>query len=397
VGSAGASNSSGAGGSQLTCDFIPNPGGPFTVNVNVASTFPIGATPCNLAASSSSWSWGDMTAASTTNAHTYTAVGIYTLTLTVTYADGSTASKSGTVRVVPVPTVTSPVGVHERKLPVFAWIQDAMADKYRVLAKYGATTVIDKTYSSTVACSTTPCTIDSPQLLAAGSYTWWIYPGYPDGTWNPSNGSQAFTVSELVDKTQVATSADCQSGYRSGGVCCNTPCQGKCESCTLPGSVGVCRVLPVGTTCRAAVDACDVAETCDGVSTSCPENGLLKAGTPCGTGSICNGRAPYCPARTGLVSAMSTMSSSAPALDCVCPSNYRLVDMEVYNPRKLLEAEAGDVVLHKGTGGLNAPIFKKLGPDPYTHVIMMGGPDTALSYWADCRATQLLTPSRQYF
>ena len=41
------------------------------------------------------------------------------------------------------------------------------------------------------------------------------------------------------------------------------------------------RVVPAGTSCRAAADSCDAAETCTGTSASCPGNSFAPAGTTC--------------------------------------------------------------------------------------------------------------------
>src|SRR5207253_10654203 len=65
------------------------------------------------------------------------------------------------------------------------------------------------------------------------------------------------------------------------------------------------RVYPagnVGTVCRAAVNECDLAETCTGSSTSCPPDLVKAAGTACTddgnacTTDMCNGTvgAPAC-------------------------------------------------------------------------------------------------------
>ena len=44
-----------------------------------------------------------------------------------------------------------------------------------------------------------------------------------------------------------------------------------------------------GTPCRAASGVCDVAESCDGIAKTCPANGFVTDGTPCGDGQYCNG------------------------------------------------------------------------------------------------------------
>ncbi|MBW2462219.1 MAG: hypothetical protein JRH11_11285, partial [Deltaproteobacteria bacterium] len=79
------------------------------------------------------------------------------------------------------------------------------------------------------------------------------------------------------------------------------------ERCTRPGScleqVVVCEegerrceerdTAPAGTVCRVAVDACDAAERCDGLSQDCPGDVLASEGTPCpggtcGSAGVCN-------------------------------------------------------------------------------------------------------------
>ena len=39
---------------------------------------------------------------------------------------------------------------------------------------------------------------------------------------------------------------ECDSGWCSRGVCCNAACDDPCHTCTLPGSIGVCQLNPVG-------------------------------------------------------------------------------------------------------------------------------------------------------
>lgn len=66
-----------------------------------------------------------------------------------------------------------------------------------------------------------------------------------------------------------------------------------------PGGV----VQPAGTVCRPAVDACDVAESCDGVGADCPADKLAAAGKECRASAgdcdiaeTCSGTSAACPA-----------------------------------------------------------------------------------------------------
>ncbi|KNC52361.1 disintegrin [Thecamonas trahens ATCC 50062] len=80
---------------------------------------------------------------------------------------------------------------------------------------------------------------------------------------------------------------------------CATPgvCNGSSITCPPPG------LAAAGTVCRAAADTCDVAETCDGVSTKCPTDKFVASGTMCEAGSecsfpsVCTGSGPNCPPR----------------------------------------------------------------------------------------------------
>ncbi len=60
----------------------------------------------------------------------------------------------------------------------------------------------------------------------------------------------------------------------SGGVCCNTACEGQCQSCVLPGHAGTCTPLPMNTQIVDAGSIC----VCDGVRGTCRET--PDAGTP---------------------------------------------------------------------------------------------------------------------
>jgi choice-of-anchor A domain-containing protein len=111
--------------------------------------------------------------------------------------------------------------------------------------------------------------------------------------------------------------SQCDKGLCVDGVCCDTACEGECDACNLPGSLGTCSPAPSTVQCRASEGECDVAEYCTGTGASCPGNGsqdsgvectrdsnactsdvcdgsgschhpLLPAGTPCGSGQVCD-------------------------------------------------------------------------------------------------------------
>jgi cysteine-rich repeat protein len=86
----------------------------------------------------------------------------------------------------------------------------------------------------------------------------------------------------------------CDDGNIANGDCCSSICQYEANGspCTSDGigcttdvcnGSGVCQhpTSVIGTTCRADAGACDIAETCDGVSTACPADAFELAGTSC--------------------------------------------------------------------------------------------------------------------
>ena len=83
-----------------------------------------------------------------------------------------------------------------------------------------------------------------------------------------------------------ATGADCtsndtcDSGFCVAGVCCNTACEGGCQTCAAAGSVGTCTPLAEGSSCGDG-DACNGEEVC--------QAGTCAAGAPlsCDDGNQC--------------------------------------------------------------------------------------------------------------
>jgi hypothetical protein len=103
---------------------------------------------------------------------------------------------------------------------------------------------------------------------------------------------------QVQDGAACSAALDCKSGVCSAGVCCDRACGGACESC----STGACKPRAAGTECRASEGPCDVAESCDGASATCPANALAKASTvcraaagPCDAAELCTGTTPACP------------------------------------------------------------------------------------------------------
>jgi len=91
----------------------------------------------------------------------------------------------------------------------------------------------------------------------------------------------------------------CDGGYLEDGAggcveCLSeADCPDDAETCTIKTCTdGACGQAPgnAGSECRAAVDACDVAESCDGVAPICPADQLAADGAPCGdpTETICD-------------------------------------------------------------------------------------------------------------
>ena len=96
---------------------------------------------------------------------------------------------------------------------------------------------------------------------------------------------------EATDDCFVAAGTACTD---DGNVCTDDACDGA-GACVHPAG-------NAGTTCRAAAGACDVAETCSGVGSSCPADVLKPAGATCrpvaglcDVAEQCSGASAACP------------------------------------------------------------------------------------------------------
>lgn len=101
---------------------------------------------------------------------------------------------------------------------------------------------------------------------------------------------------------------DCGSGFCVDGVCCNSACGGgtvDCQACSVAAGAaanGVCGPARGGTICRPAAGGCDQAETCTGMSVSCPADVRKPRGSQCRPASHgcdaeeqCDGQNAECP------------------------------------------------------------------------------------------------------
>ncbi len=105
--------------------------------------------------------------------------------------------------------------------------------------------------------------------------------------------------------------AECESGFCAQGVCCNAPCDGKCQSCGLSDSKGTCTKLSAGSV--------DPTATCpDQGSASCGTDGKCDGNGGCQlypAGTTCQGSS--CPAGTTTFSAASSCDGAG---QCVTPN-----------------------------------------------------------------------------
>lgn len=83
-----------------------------------------------------------------------------------------------------------------------------------------------------------------------------------------------------------ADGSDCASGFCADGVCCESACDGLCESCALPSAAGSCEPIPAGTDpedeCAGAL-VCDGARSCGDASQNPPPGAFeVRGGAFCG-------------------------------------------------------------------------------------------------------------------
>lgn len=159
----------------------------------------------------------------------------------------------------------------------------------------------------------------------------------------------------------LACSADdqCSSGFCSDGVCCNARCDGQCEACGEPSSLGAC-VAVVGPP-RGGRQACEgfgpCAAFCNGTETTRCE--FPASDVECGIGSctaavatnpaVCNG-AGTCLAPTTQVCDPYVCDGAACAVGCVTSAECQ-AGFECENDACVLPTGSGGAAGSAGAGG----------------------------------------------
>ena len=145
------------------------------------------------------------------------------------------------------------------------------------LSPYDFSTTIDNTN----VLDATPCT------PAPCAYSFTLSSGFVGALGDLGGGSFAMRYTcggaNLLDRTEITeievdltppsvcgdgtldAGEDCDDGNTTPGDCCSP----------------TCTIEPAGTQCRASTGECDPAETCDGISDTCPVDGFVAAGWQC--------------------------------------------------------------------------------------------------------------------
>jgi hypothetical protein len=109
--------------------------------------------------------------------------------------------------------------------------------------------------------------------------------------------------------TPCMMGSECASTFCADGVCCNSACGGgvatDCQACSKAAGAaadGTCGAASNTTVCRPQNGGCDVADSCDGTSTACPNDAKRGAGFPCraqngacDVAESCDGTSSACP------------------------------------------------------------------------------------------------------
>src|SRR5262249_41332145 len=127
------------------------------------------------------------------------------------------------------------------------------------------------------------CMIDLDDFGGASAATLLDSCNYPSATVN-SDPSDCIITRNCNNSTDCKDDNVCTTDTCSTGICVHTPAAS-------------------GTMCRASAGACDVAETCDGITNLCPSDGFAAssvvcraAAGDCDVAETCTGTSAACPA-----------------------------------------------------------------------------------------------------
>ncbi len=150
-----------------------------------------------------------------------------------------------------------------------------------------------------------------------------------------SAGATLDILSSRVTSSHVARILVQQGGRFTGACDVGESCNGITSNC--PSDT----LVPAGTLCRAAAGPCDMAESCTGASPSCPQDAKMASGTvcrpsvgDCDVSEDCDGVAGDCPP-DGLVAAGSVCRAAVGSCDATesctgtsaaCPEDIALPD-----------------------------------------------------------------------
>jgi hypothetical protein len=152
--------------------------------------------------------------------------------------------------------------------------------------------------------NTTPCTaplsISGLPAGAAGTFA----PTSVTGASNDTPKTSTLTITTTGGFTPTPAGTYTFTVTASTGTGCTGSNRTATGQLVVVASTGACASRPNGFTCRAPAGACDVAETCDGVSNDCPTDAFRSSGFVCRTGSgdlcdpdeTCTGSSAACPA-----------------------------------------------------------------------------------------------------
>jgi len=135
------------------------------------------------------------------------------------------------------------------------------------------------------------------------------YTRFDDAVTQRTPRIRALLLTWKLDGAACSHNDDCATGFCVDGVCCGTSCgdssNSDCQVCSKAAGAatdGTCGPVGAGAACRAATEACDLPESCDGTSLACPADSFKpskevcrKAAHPCDAQETCTGSGPGCP------------------------------------------------------------------------------------------------------